>query len=142
MQAIRTLAPGDLEAVEHIYARSMETADWLPPAARSKTDFGEVSRGEVVNVYVDRTTKILGFISVWREDSFIHHLYVGANARRQGVGTALIESLGTWLPLPWSLKCVLLNEPARSFYAARGFIEVSTHTDESAPYVLMQRPIR
>ncbi len=141
VQAIRPAAPEDLEAVARIYARSIATADWLPPADRAETDFGKVSEGEDVSVCFDRTRELVGFISVWREDSFIHHLHVVANARRQGVGTALIQSLGTWLPRPWSLKCVLLNGTARRFYRARGFIEVSINTDERAPYVLMQGPI-
>jgi GNAT superfamily N-acetyltransferase len=81
----------------------------------------------------------VGLLSVWVPESFIHHVYVDPEFERQGVGTALLSSLETWLPLPWQLKCVIANTSARAFYATHGWIEVGSGNGDQGRYALLER---
>ncbi|WP_052031831.1 GNAT family N-acetyltransferase, partial [Novipirellula maiorica] len=103
--------------VDQIYREIISSATWLPKSVRSgPVSFATDSEGEVVHVAVDETTGVQGFISVWQPESFVHHLYVAPGFQQQGLGTMLLQSLDTWLPRPWRLKCTQANEAAFTFY--------------------------
>ena len=88
---------------------------------------------------MDAQGSVVGFVAVWQQDAFIHHLYVSAGSRRSGVGTRLLASLTPWLPLPWHLKCVLANSSAMRFYQARGFDCIALHAEPRPPYALLRK---
>ena len=138
MPPIRPAAPEDLRAVENIYRLALQDANWLPPTDRLNADFAKSSEGEKVFVCGSDLGDILGFISIWQEGSYIHHLYVCSASQRKGIGTALIESLKSWLPKPWCLKCVAANTKALHFYKHQGFETVSEHDDANPPYILLR----
>ncbi len=121
---IRPAAPGDREALRSLYARCRLLADWLPEAERSRSDFDRDTSGEEILVALGADGTLDGFVSVWKPGSFIHHLYVRPEARRQGVAGALLDALVGRLPFPWRLKCVRVNRIAMEFYARRGWREV------------------
>jgi GNAT superfamily N-acetyltransferase len=139
MYHIRRAEPGDVETINTIFAEAIMNAQWLAPEVKSNTDFTKVSEGETVVVCCDREGDVLGFVSVCKPDSFVHHLYVAEHCRGQGVGTALLDSLKTWVRLPWHLKCVARNRSALTFYLARGWIEESRAQGPDGPYVLFNR---
>ena len=97
---VRPATAADAPAVQRIYAASIGKAEWLPEQARLVTDFGQASVGEVVHVAATNCGEVLGFVSVQPDASFVHHLFVRANAQRQGVGGLLHASLEPWLPAP------------------------------------------
>ena len=129
---------GDRPAIERIYREAVGAADWLPGSARLHPDFGAVSQGEVVYVAKDVAGEVVGFISVYVPESFIHHLFIAPHAQRQGVGSVLLASLGDWLPSPWRLKCVRANRRALAFYAARGWQGVGSGESPDGEYVLLE----
>lgn len=90
----------DIEFVNEIFAEATSSAQWLPPEERSSADFTKVSGGETVVVCYSPEDDILGFVSVYEPESFIHHLYVSRNCQGQGVGTVLLRSLEAWLLMP------------------------------------------
>jgi ribosomal protein S18 acetylase RimI-like enzyme len=139
MQHIRLANLHDSEAVQEIYSHLTHNTEWLPPDAHYEANFAKASEGERIHVYTDREERVLGFISVWAEDSFIHHLYVNTESQRTGIGKKLLESLHSWLPLPWQLKCVLQNTSAMGFYKSHGFIAISIHESENPPYALLRK---
>jgi ribosomal protein S18 acetylase RimI-like enzyme len=139
MQRIRPATPKDFVAVEDIYRRAIQSADWLPVGAKYDSNFSKSIEGEQIYVCDDQDGKIIGFISVWKEDYFIHHLYVDSESQGKGVGTKLVKSLRRWLQLPWSLKCVLENTKAMGFYLSHGFVSISEHKNENPPYALLRK---
>jgi GNAT superfamily N-acetyltransferase len=139
MHSVRRAELRDTESVHEIFSEAIENAEWLPPAARLNSDFATAAKGETVVVCCDREDKVLGFASVYEQDSFIHHLYVARHCQRQGVGAALLKSLEAWIPMPWHLKCVARNRNALAFYLAQGWAEESRALGPEGPYVLLKK---
>ncbi|MBI3237096.1 MAG: GNAT family N-acetyltransferase [Chlamydiales bacterium] len=101
-------------------------------------DFKKTTVGELIFVAEDQDGKILGFISIWEEDKFIHHLFVTPGHQRKGIGGLLIRSLLPWLPLPYRLKCIAKNKEALAFYQKTGWIEVERGIGEDGEYFLLE----
>lgn len=137
MLTIRPAAAEDTAALQSLYAEAISNADWLPDSARQSPRFADVSVNEVVHVAVGHDGQLLGLVSVQVGDPFIHHLYVAPQARSEGVGRRLLDSLQSWLPKPWRLKCVSLNTRARAFYAGTGWREVGAGESEHGAYVVL-----
>lgn len=136
---IRTAEAGDEVAIQALFAHTLLSARWLPDSAKDDVDFKRNSGGETVWVCVDGQGRLLGMVSVYAPGKFIHHLYVAPGQARRGVGRALLDSLDTWLPRPWYLKCVERNIEARAFYKACGWIETETNLGSQGRYVVLRR---
>ena len=130
MLTIRPASPEDAPALQSLYAEAISNANWLPDSAKQSPRFADVSMNEVVHVAVRDDGEVMGLVSVQVGDPFLHHLYVSAQARGQGVGQQLLASLQPWLPKPWRLKCVSLNTRALAFYARAGWREVGVGESE------------
>lgn len=103
-------------------------------------DYKQATLGEVIFVAENQDGKILGFVSVWEQDRFIHHLFVAPEYQRNGIGELLINSLFSWLPLPYRLKCVVNNKQALAFYKKTGWVEVERGVGEDGEYLLLELP--
>ena len=140
-------------------------ATWLPPGVSRVRHLSEVTAGEQVWVAVERLVlghitggsasmdsasgdsasgdsptegvheRIVGMLSVYVPEAFIHHLYVAAESRSGGVGRRLLNAAETWLPYPWRLKCVTANTRALAFYARQGWVKEAEGDGEDGPYV-------
>jgi ribosomal protein S18 acetylase RimI-like enzyme len=86
-------------------------------------DFDKETEGEHILVALDDEIPV-GFISLWLPDHFIHHLYISHTHTRKGIGRLLIEQTLTSIKKPVTLKCLIQNESAISFYIALGFREI------------------
>lgn len=137
-RCIRLATADDRTAAACLYHDAIATAPWIPPAARGQADFAADTEGEVVYVYVDSTSGVVGFISIWVADTFVHHLYVDPLHRGHGVGTALLASLKGWLAAPWTLKCLDANRSAMAFYLARGWKPIGNGDSDHGPYTLLE----
>lgn len=124
----------DTRALQGLIDEVYRNATWLPASANRSVDITLATKGERTMVAVNRAGRIIGLVSVYEADSFIHHLYVAASTHRQGVGVALLDSLKPWLAYPWRLKCVCANTPALAFYAARGWVVEEEGNGEEGPY--------
>lgn len=138
MKHIRPATKRDLSAIAGIYAHAIRSAEWLPGSARQEADFAAASAGEEIHVLCSKNTEVQGFVSVWKPESFVHHLYVAPHYQGQGVGTALLASLADWLPYPWTLKCVDANVFAMSFYLARGWKVVGIGDGEHGKHSVLE----
>ena len=134
---IRPATAKDRAAIQRIYSRCLARARWFASRPGSKPDIARDSAGEVLHVAVGEDGRILGFVSVYERDSFIHHLFVNPEAQGHGVGTMLLRSLEPWLPFPWGLKCVAANTEAMRFYLERGWIAAGCGTGEQGDYALL-----
>lgn len=120
---IRELRHGDEAICADIFSRAWNTA--MPNRRRlvSAEEFLSETEGERVFV-AHRKTRIMGFLSIWMTDAFVHHLYVDPDFQRQGIGVALLARAADFMEgVELSLKCQVQNENAISFYRAVGFVE-------------------
>ena len=138
MHTVIEAAASDRLAIERLYADAIGRAAWLPPRARLRVKFTEVSHGEMVYVIKDGVGELAGFVSVYEPESFVHHLFVAPQYQRRGLASLLLSSLHTWLPMPWRLKCIRGNTDALSFYGANGWKEVGAGESEEGPYLVLE----
>lgn len=141
MQLVRLATDVDLTTASQIYCSSLRDASWLSAVVRDRIYFSRDTDGEAIFVYVGESGEICGFVSVWTESSFIHHLYVDSRFRRLGLGSALLQSLESWLPKPWSLKCLKANSVALEFYLARGWHHAGSGESDDGPYWLLRKSL-
>jgi GNAT superfamily N-acetyltransferase len=136
---IRKAKKEDSDFLANIFLESRRSAfSWEDPAKFKLEDFYNQTEGEIIFLAEDSHKKILGFISIWEQDSFIHHLFISPEHQKKGIGTLLLNSLTPWLPLPWKLKCLTKNKPALNFYKKNGWIEIEQNTSNDGNYVLME----
>lgn len=101
--------------------------------------FSESIEGEEVHVAVLDET-IVGFVSVWASERFIHHLYVLPWYQDRGVGSTLLRICEEVYGSPLSLKCDKRNERARRFYRGKGWLSSDTGVGPDGPWERLYSP--
>ena len=139
MIQIRRATVSDRPELSRIFLSARREAfSWCDPQSFAPDDFVDQTIGEAIYLAHDADFRILGFISIWEQDRFVHHLYVAPEWQGRGVGTSLLQSLHSWLPLPYRLKCLMANSSAYSFYLKLGWTDIETGTDPLGAYALME----
>lgn len=134
---IRMAGPGDTNVLAELFLECRRDAfHWLDAEIFQLSDFQKQTEGERVFV-AEEGGELVGFISVWEKDAFIHHLFVSPRFQRRGIGTMLVKSLYSWLPLPYTLKCDAKNEQALAFYQTTGWQETGKGCGEHGEYILL-----
>jgi [ribosomal protein S18]-alanine N-acetyltransferase len=102
---VRLLAPADREAVVAIQGACPEIAQW------TAWDYDRVARGEMTGWVAEQETKIAGFLVARRvaADLEILNFAVRSDARRRGIGAALLRATLEW---------------GKSFHAEKAMLEV------------------
>ena len=118
---LREAIARDYPACASIYAEAWnEALPEIPRSISTKAFQNEIS-GELVFVAAIGK-RIAGYISVWKPDWFIHHLYVSPQAQRTGIGTVLLDHIVEMAHSnPVSLKVQTKNFMAAKFYESAGF---------------------
>ncbi|MEX3073384.1 GNAT family N-acetyltransferase [Vibrio alginolyticus] len=125
-----------LGAVRKLYLESrLATFTWQDTVLFELSDFERDTEGEDILV-ASKSNEILGFISIWEPDNFIHHLFVSPCNFRSGVGLKLLD-FAKQRYSNLSLKCLTQNRNAIGFYRSQGFTIVETVDDGSESYHLM-----
>lgn len=157
---IRRAGAADADVLQSLIDDVYRDATWLPPGVSRVRRLSEVTAGEQVWVAVERLVvdhitggsasmdsasgdsptegvdeRIVGMLSIYEPEAFIHHLYVAAESRSGGIGSCLLNAAETWLPYPWRLKCVTANTRALAFYARQGWLKEAEGDGEEGPYV-------
>lgn len=137
---------GDWPELERIYRETrLAVFSWVPAERIVAATLARDAEGEVVYVARDATGPgpeegwVLGFVSVWAPDNFVHHLYLDLALRGRGAGTALLEFVAKNHPGALRLKCVERNAAAREFYLRRGWRVVGGGLSDDGDYLLMER---
>lgn len=139
MITIRAFQPSDSDELQALYERFVCGADWLPKGAQQDTDFAKTTEGERIFVAISDAGDLIGAVTVWEPESFIHCLFVDSGYQGQGVGSMLLDSLAPWLPFPWKLKCLMANRRALDFYRRRGWNKLETGLGDQGTYFLLGR---
>jgi ribosomal protein S18 acetylase RimI-like enzyme len=118
---VRDFIDDDRDTLRNIYLISRkQTFTWFDTSGYSLDDFDRDTEGEQILV-ADYEGAVIGFISYWFPDNFIHHLFLHPAYTGHGVGKALLKSVVEKLSRPVTLKCLTRNENALAFYRSQGW---------------------
>jgi len=140
---IRPACDCDWPDLQNIFLESRRsTYHWLDTSSYKLTDLDGQTQGESVLVAETESHEILGFVSVWKEDKFIHHLYIKPGQQGKGIGRALLHALPAWETGRYTLKCLQRNESALRFYLGCGFQIAGEGSSEEGEYFLLEQKLR
>ena len=110
--AVRQFEQGDAAAVQRLYERAVGRAVWLPAVAKADANFARASQGEAVFVCHGPEGRLVGLLSVWVPESFIHHVYVDPEFERLTNTADEAQRLG--LPTPRAILARVVRGAGRS----------------------------
>ncbi|EGQ8453864.1 GNAT family N-acetyltransferase [Vibrio parahaemolyticus] len=126
-----------LNAVKKLYLESrLATFTWLDAVEFDLSDFERDTEGESIWVAIE-SNKVVGFVSIWAPENFIHHLFVSPRNLRDGVGLKLLDLAKQRYP-SLGLKCLTQNGNATEFYLSQGFTITKTVDNGAESYHLMK----
>ena len=118
---VRDFGEADRARLRWIFMVSRRAAfHWLEDRRYLLTDFDASTEGEDVWV-AEIDGEVVGFASIWAQDSFVHNLFVDPAFAGRGAGTALLATLERRYAPPLMLKCLKENRPALRFYRRLGW---------------------
>lgn len=124
MIQIREMTHKDKPRLRQLYLESRRTTFyWADPELMHLEDFDRDTVEELVFV-AESQQKLIGFISLYVPDHFIHCLFVDRKFKGQGTGHLLLEEAKQHVSLPMRLKCLSKNTPALTFYEKEGWEKV------------------
>ena len=135
---IRKIKIEDIPQLEKLFLKTrIQTFHWQNPNNFNLSDFEKYVEDEEVFVAVE-DEKIVGFISIYLPNNFIHNLFIHPKYQRTGIGKLLLEKILTFIVEPITLKVEILNINACMFYEKFGFKKISVHENEEKPYYLYE----
>lgn len=136
---IRAATEHDTKALEELFLITRQaTFTTRPPQAFKLSDYGTSVEGEEVWI-AENDAAVVGFISLWLQDNFIHNLFVHPEWQKQGVGSALLKKAEERLPRTIELKIAMDGLNACQFYEKKGFVCIEVHPDAPEPYLLYRK---
>jgi ribosomal protein S18 acetylase RimI-like enzyme len=136
---VRRASVRDYVTCAAIFARGWAHAFPQLPREITRATFDAETEDEMILVAEDNRA-LLGWAGFYREDNFLHHLYVDPPFHGRGAGRALVDAVRAAAMAPISLKCSLSNAPARAFYARLGFTEGERGEDQYGAWVRITSP--
>lgn len=124
MTRLRLAQPGDAEAITALFRRSRALLAFLPDLHSAEEDLWFVRNVLIAMQRVtlaERDGQLLGFMA--EEEGWVTQLYLDPDARRGGVGSALIADAKARNGA-LTLWCFAENAAARAFYEKQGFVAV------------------
>jgi ribosomal protein S18 acetylase RimI-like enzyme len=138
--AIRAAVAEDHEICARILTESWLSALPNRPRRVDLIGFREQTDGELLFVSASER-RVAGFISVWAQEWFVHHLFVDPALQNRGVGTGLLEHVAMLAgENGLALKCQTENRDAIRFYTRFGFKPTALRgDDEFGEWVQLRR---
>ncbi|MEJ0027448.1 MAG: GNAT family N-acetyltransferase [Rhizomicrobium sp.] len=120
----------EIDEAAALYVRSGRAAfTWRPDDHFRAEDFRMFALDE--EVWLARMGEAtVGILSIYREENFVHCLYVDPDAQRLGVGRALVEHVRRVVGGPLTLKLDVPNRKAIAFYEATGWERMTGLDDQ------------
>jgi ribosomal protein S18 acetylase RimI-like enzyme len=121
-------ADADVIACIHMASR-LATMPYLPPQERSHEEVTRWIRDVLLRQcrtwVAVRETEIAGYAAL--DGDMLEDLYLRPDARRQGIGTLLLDEVRRHSPDGVSLHVFQQNTDARAFYESHGFTVFDTN---------------
>ena len=138
--AIRRAELPDMKACAGLYV-GIGRADfqWRPRSYFRADDFLGYAEHEDVWV-ADREGAVVGFLTYFAPEHFLHYLFVAPAARGEGIGSALLAYARSHYGAPHSLKVDVPNEAARRFYERLGYVEAGTGEMDGVDWIELRSP--
>ena len=117
-----------------------ETSTWLDKEEVTIESFSD--QVEVETIYIAyKDENMIGFLTFYVPDNFIHLFFVDATIQGSGIGSKLLtEIFSDFDGEEISLKCLIHNQSAISFYEHKGFNIIETHDlGKNEGYHLMKK---
>ena len=128
----------DREQLQQIYFEVRNTTfTWLTKESINKSSFNNDTEGEYILV-AKVEKEIVGFASVWLQDSFLHHLYISNQYQRKGIGTMLLNKVIEKADFDITLKCLKQNRLGVNFYLKSGWEVVTEGISNEGEYILFK----
>ena len=119
----------ELADAARLYERAGTAAfAWRPAGYFKAEDFTRFAEEEEVWLAL-MSGGLLGIISLFRPENFIHCLYVAPEAQRLGVGRSLVAYLRKETGQPMTLKLDTPNTNAIAFYERTGWTRLTGPDD-------------
>ena len=120
----------EIDEAAALYVRSGSAAfTWRPPGHFRPEDFAMFALDE--EVWLARMgSALVGILSIFRPENFIHCLYVDPDAQGLGVGRALVAHVRRDIGQPLTLKLDVPNRKAIAFYEATGWERMTGLDDQ------------
>ena len=135
------LTKRELEELVLLYNRiRQETSTWLDKEEVTIESFSD--QVEVETIYIAyKDENMIGFLTFYVPDNFIHLFFVDATIQGSGIGSKLLtEIFSDFDGEEISLKCLIHNQSAISFYEHKGFNIIETHNlGKNEGYHLMKK---
>ncbi len=136
MTVIRKAKPGDTSQLEILFQLTRQQAFTSRPALEfTLGDYQKSTNDDEVWV-IEKNDVIVGFVSTYPADNFIHNLFVHPTYQKQGYGSQLLQIAEATLAKPMTLKIALYNLKVCSFYKKHGWQQLSVNEDAEESYVL------
>ena len=130
---IRRAKDSEFEELVNIYNQARGELDCFTAPPLQEKEFRKTCEGEEILV-ATHNSGILGFVSLWPPDNYIHHLYVIPRFQGRRVGSELIDRVIFLYDKPLSLKSPVGNDTAGAFYEGLGFVIQATEMGPEGPY--------
>lgn len=115
-----------------LYVRAGTAAfTWRPAGHFTVLDFLRFAEEEEVWLAL-MGDALVGILSLFRAENFIHCLYVAPEAQRLGIGRSLVAYLRRETGQPLTLKLDTPNTNAIAFYEATGWVRLNGPDDSGA----------
>jgi GNAT superfamily N-acetyltransferase len=136
--SIAIIEESDLKALRNLYLRVRRSNFlWLKDAALNSRSFDKDTAGEHILV-AKIEDEVVGFVSGWLPDNFIHHLFIENSYQNKGIGRLLLTSMIAELNSPVTLKCIKRNSSAVRFYVRNGWLAKSEGVADEGEYILFE----
>jgi ribosomal protein S18 acetylase RimI-like enzyme len=127
---VRPAAEADAEVIAAVHQESRAaTMPYLPPQKRAHEEVVRWVREIVLTecqVWIaSRGDQVLGYAAL--DGDVLDHLYLRPGARRQGIGTLLLDVVREHSPRGLRLHVFQQNSGARAFYERHGFTVLDTN---------------
>lgn len=137
--SISTVLVEERVSLVSLYNASRASAGCYPDGSIDFDAFQSLVEGEEIHV-ARLGDEIVGFVSVWVPENFIHHLYVAPRHQSAGIGSALLQVCAARYGLPLSLKCDVCNSRAQRFYRKLGWRPGAAGVGEYGPWEHLYSP--
>ena len=136
---VREFAEADRGSLRALFLASRNAAfTWAPAGTHKDEDFDATTKGERILVAVHEGN-VVGFVSIWEPDNFLHNLFVHPSFLRRRVGKTLLMSCDKYFSGTPTLKCLKANESASQFYLSQGWSVRHEADGPDGRYLLMAR---